>query len=154
MVLNVSKERDIHDYSSGRRGAVIGRKSITIKLKRRGAPDEVGKEVRKVTVKRAAAATEFVFDAYNPPWDMNEISPVLSEYAEGANVYCKYAVKNIGGTAGGATIKVKDLDTGTTVATYSVPTLDPNYRYRTTGSHAYVGKMPSRDWRLEWTVTP
>lgn len=150
----MSDQRQMHDYSGSQRGGGIGRKSVTIMLKRSGAPGEIGKEVKTITIPRTAALASFAFDAWNPPFENWEIKPVKSEYAEGESVYVMYCVKNIGETAGVSSIKVKDLTTAAIVATYSVPSLSPNYRFKTSGSHAYVGKMPNRDWRLELTVTP
>jgi len=150
----MSNQRQMHDYSSSQRGGVIGRKSITIKLKRRGAPGEVASETKTITIPRTAALSEFAFDAWNPPWELWEIKPVKSEYAEGESVYVMYCVKNIGETAGKSSITVKDLDTGATIATYSLAELSPNYRFKTSGSHAYVSKMPNRDWRLSFKVDP
>lgn len=147
-------DRQMHDYSDSRRGGAIGRKTVTIMLKRGGRSGQIGKEVRTLTVKRTAALADFRFDAWNPPFTTWEIKPVQSEYNEGATVYVKYCVKNTGDTKGKGSIKVKDLDSGDTVATFTTAELDPNERFKTAGSHAYVGKMPNRDWRLEWTVTP
>lgn len=106
---------------------------------------------------------DFRFDAYNPPLDAREIFPVgapwpsvAKTYKPDDSVYVHYAVKNVGATAGGATITVKDLDTEPveTIVIWSIPELSPGERFKTSGSGAYVGKMPSRDWHLEFEVTP
>lgn len=72
----------------------------------------------------------------------------------GESVYIHYAIINAGTEAGKATIAVKDLNTGNVITTWSTPELEPNERFKTTGSGAYVGKMPSKDWRLEFKVMP
>lgn len=104
---------------------------------------------------------EFRFDSWSPPLDTREVFivgsawPALVRSADlGESVYAHYVVKNVGSSAGAATIMVKDLDTGATVTTWSIPGLAPNERFRTSGSGAYIGKMPSRDWRLEFKVEP
>jgi len=104
---------------------------------------------------------EFIFAAYNPPLDTREIFPVgapwpstTKKYKEGESVYVHYAIKNIGTAAGPAKIEVKDLDTGRVITTWSISELPAGYRYKTTGSGAYVGKMPAKDWRLSFKVTP
>ena len=150
----MSNQPKMHDYSSSQRGGGIGKKSVTITLKRSGAQGEVASETKTITIKRTAALADFAFDAWNPPWELWEVKPVKSEYAEGESVYVKYCVKNIGETAGKASITVKDITTGSTVTTYSLAQLAPNYRFKTSGSHAYVGKMPNRDWRLSFKVDP
>jgi len=144
----------MHVYSGSRRGGVSGRKSVTITLKRRGGSGQIGRETKLVTIKRTAALASFAFDAWNAPYQLWEVKPVKSEYAEGESVYVMYCVKNIGETAGKSSIAVKDLTTGAAVTTYSITSLSPGYRFKTSGSHAYVGKMPNRDWRLDFTVTP
>lgn len=144
----------MHDYSGSQRGGGVGSKTVTIMLKRRGGSVQIGRETKTVTIPRTAALASFAFDAWNPPFQNWEVKPVKSEYAEGESVYMQYCVKNIGETKGVSSIAVKDLDTGTTIKTYSVPELSPNYRFKTSGSHAYVGKMPNRDWRLSFTVDP
>ncbi len=104
---------------------------------------------------------EFRFDSWSPPLDTREIFIVGSAWPAlvrnvdlGESVYAHYVVKNVGASAGAATITVKDLDTGATVTTWSSPELAPNARFKTSGSGAYIGKMPSRDWRLEFKVEP
>ena len=150
----MNNQRQMHDYSGSRRGGVSGSKSVTITLKRHGGPGEVGRETKLVTIPRTAALASFAFDAWNPPYTLWEVKPVKSEYAEGESVYVMYCVKNIGETKGKGSITVKDLTTGAVVTTYTTADLAPNYRFKTSGSHAYVGKMPNRDWRLDFTVTP
>ena len=112
----------------------------------------VGKETKSVTVMLASAAV-FAFDAWNPPFTLWEVKPVKSEYNVDEGVYVMYCVKNIGDAKGRWTVTVKDLDTGVTVKTFWGD-LDPGYRFKTSGSHAFIGKMPARNWRLEFTVTP
>lgn len=102
---------------------------------------------------------EFRFDSYSPPLDTREIFPVgapwpsvTKTYKPGDFVYVHYAIKNIGAEAGEAVITVKDLDTGSVITTWSIPELAPNARFKTSSPGAYVGKMPSKDWRLEFKV--
>ncbi|MBA7704060.1 hypothetical protein ES703_112858 [subsurface metagenome] len=104
---------------------------------------------------------EFRFDSWNPPLDTREIFIVGSSWPAlvrkvdvGESVYAHYVVKNVGSSAGKATITVKDLDTGATVKTLSSPDLAPKERFKTSGSGAYIGKMPGRNWRLEFKVEP
>lgn len=104
---------------------------------------------------------EFRFDSWNPPGDTREVFIVGSAWPAlvrlvdfGESVYAHYVVKNVGSSSGKATITVKDLDTGETVTTWSSPELAPNERFKTSGSGAYIGKMPARDWRLEFKVEP
>jgi len=106
-------------------------------------------------------AAELRFDSWNPPIDTRELFstkadwPSLSAtYEEGESVYVHYAIKNVGDGAGAGKVEVKDLDTGAIIATNSIPSLDPGYRWKTSGSGAYVGKMPAKDWRLSFKVTP
>ena len=113
------------------------------------------------TVEAAPSLGEFRFDSYGPPLDTREIFPVgapwpsvTKTYKSGDPVYVHYAVKNVGAGAEKATITVKDLDTGAIITIWSIPELAPNERFRTTGSGAYVGKIPNRDWRLEFKVEP
>lgn len=103
-----------------------------------------------------APPAEFRFDSYNPPLDMSELFPTKTTaiYKEGESVYVHYAVINIGTVPGAGTIEVKDLDTGAVITTYNVPELPINGRFKTSGSGAYVGKMPNKDWRLEFKVMP
>ena len=105
-------------------------------------------------------AGEFKFDAYSLT-DWREIFIVGSSWPAkvrladvGEDIYAHYVVKNIGDVAGKATITVKDLDTGAVITTWSSPELAPNMRFKTTGSGAYIGKMPNKDWSLEFKVTP
>jgi len=94
------------------------------------------------------------FDAYNPPLELREILAKQTEYDEGEIVYVKYRVKNIGDGASIATIEIKDVDTGTVLQTYTTPSIEPGYMWRTADAGARVGAMPSRDWRLSFKVTP
>lgn len=106
---------------------------------------------------------EFRFDSYSPPIDTREIFPVGAPwpavtklYDPGESVYVHYAVKNIGSAAGGAVITVTDLDEEPveTITTWIIPELSPGQRFKTAGSGAYVGKMPGRNWNLEFKVDP
>lgn len=113
-----------------------------------------------VTVREVVEEPEFKFAAWNPPLDLREIFPagapwpsVTRIYDPGDSVYVHYCVQNVGPIAATWKITVKDLDTGDTITTYTGP-LEPNFRFKTVGSGAYVGKMPNRDWRLSFTVTP
>jgi len=115
----------------------------------------------KVEAVEPPGAPNFRFDSYNPPLDTREIFPVgapwpsvTKTYKPGDSVYIHYAVKNAGDGAGTGLIKVTDLDKGTVIASYAIPTLNPAERFKTTGSGAYVGKMPDTDWRLSFKVTP
>jgi len=116
-----------------------------------------------LTVEAVVEPADMRFDSYGPPLDTREIFPVgapwpsvTKTYKPGDPVYVHYAVKNVGGGAGAGSIEVKDLDTGAVIATWAVPELAPNERFKTlpTGSGAYVGKMPDKDWRLSFKVTP
>lgn len=113
-----------------------------------------------LTVREVVEEPEFRFDSYNPPLDTREIFPVgapwpsvTKEYDPGDSVYVHYAVKNVGPIAATWKITVKDLDTGDTLTTYTGP-LEPGFRFKTKDAGAYVGKMPNKDWRLSFTVTP
>lgn len=110
---------------------------------------------------KAIALGEFRFDSWNPPLDTREVFIVGAPYPAvvrtadvGEDVYAHYVVKNVGASAGASTITVKDLDTGSIIATWSIPELAPNERFKTSSSGAYIGKMPTRDWRLEFKVEP
>lgn len=87
-------------------------------------------------------------------FNFTQLEPVKSAYSLDETVYVKYTVKNNGTGPGAASIVVKDLDTGATVATYTTPELSPGYSFATSGTHANVGKMPNKNWRLSFTVTP
>jgi len=116
-----------------------------------------GSETLTLTIGlEAVGAANFGFDAYNPPWDLRKVFAVKDKYKAGESVYVHYCVKNNGTAAGGATIVVKDIDTGATLKTWIVPSIDPGYRYKTDpdGTGAFVGAMPNKDWRLSFTVTP
>ena len=103
-------------------------------------------EVRNVIINLAPlGAGDFAFTT---------LKPVKTEYQEGESVYVEYAVKNNGTIASKANIRVKDIETGVVLTNYSVPEIQPGYSYHTTGSHAYVGKMPNKDWKLQFYVAP
>lgn len=126
-------------------------------------PDTYGTlDALKNAIKIALAKGEFIFAAYTPFIDTREIFPVgapwpsvTKTYKPGDSVYVHYAVKNIARVeAGKPTITVKDRGTGSIITTWSIPELAPNERFKTSGSGAYVGKMPSTEWRLEFKVEP
>ena len=94
------------------------------------------------------------FAAYNPPWELKEILAKQTEYAPGEAVYVKYRVKNIGDAAGIATVTIKDVSTGAVLQTYTTPSIDPNYMWKTADAGVRIGPMPDRDWSLSFTVTP
>lgn len=102
-------------------------------------------ETRSLTVTLTAGVTSFNF---------TQLEPVQASYKEGDSVYVKITVKNNGTVAGGATIVVKDAGTGATIDTYSTPEVQPGYSWATSGSHAYVGKMPNKNWALQFVLTP
>jgi hypothetical protein len=102
-------------------------------------------ETKNLTVNALAGAGSFNFTT---------LAPVKSEYAEGESVYVKYAIKNNGSAPSGAGIVVIDRDTGTKLQTYVIPEMQPGYTFSTTGSHAYVGKMPNKNWNLSFALTP
>jgi len=94
------------------------------------------------------------FAAYNPPFELREILAKQTEYAEGEIVNVKYRVKNIGDGADIATIEIKDVDTGAVLQTYTTPSIDPGWSWKTADAGVRVGPMPNRDWSLSFTVTP
>ena len=103
---------------------------------------------------------EFRFNAYNPPLDPREVFPagtsyptMTKTYKVGATVKVCYKVKNIGTAKGGWTITVKDMDTGATIATW-YGDLEPGYSFKSPLTGATVGKMPAKDWKLSFKVTP
>lgn len=102
-------------------------------------------ETRSVTIALAAGAGVFNFTL---------LEPVQASYKEGDSVYVKYTVKNNGTLSSGASIVVKDTATGATLTSYSVSEIPPGYSFTTTGSHAYVGKMPNKNWSLQFVLTP
>lgn len=109
----------------------------------------------------AISMEEFRFDSWNPPLDTREVFIVGAAWPEvikvadiAEDIYAHYVVKNIGGSAGEATVMVKDLDTDLAITTWSIPELAPNERFKTSSSGAYIGKMPARNWRLEFKVEP
>ncbi len=118
-----------------------------------------------LTVKAVVPVGEpdFRFAAYTPPLDTREIFPVgapwpsvTKAYDVGDSVYVHYCVKNVGDGVGTGLIAVKDADTGASLQTWAIPQLNPGERFKTlaSGSGAYVGKMPDKDWRLSFKVTP
>ena len=102
-------------------------------------------ETRSVTIALAAGAGAFNF---------TQLEPVQASYKEGDSVYVKYTVKNNGAVASGASIVVKDAVTGATLTSYSIPDIAPGYSFATTGSHVYVGKMPNKNWSIQFVLTP
>jgi len=103
---------------------------------------------------------EFGFNAYNPPVDSRELFPagtswptMTKTYKDGETVKVCYKVKNIGTAKGRWTITIKDLDTGATIATW-YGDLDPDYSFKSPITGATVGRMPAKDWRLSFKVTP
>lgn len=102
-------------------------------------------ETRSVTIALAVGAGLFNFTL---------LEPVQASYKEGDSVYIKYTVKNNGTVDSGASIVVKDAVTGATITSYSISPLPPGYSFTTTGSHAYVGKMPNKSWALQLVLTP
>lgn len=114
-----------------------------------------------LTVEGVPEPAEMRFDSWNPPLDTREIFPtkapwpqVTATYNVGEDVRIHYVVKNIGTGAGIGSIEVKDLDTNEVLATWAVPELSPSERFKTSGLGAYVGKMPNKDWRVSFKVTP
>lgn len=102
---------------------------------------------------------EFRFAAWSLT-DSRELFPagapwpsVTKEYKDGETVKVCYKVKNVGNAAGRWTITVKDLDTGAVKATW-YGDLDPGYSFKTPSTGATVGRMPAKDWRLSFKVTP
>ena len=94
------------------------------------------------------------FDAYAPPLELREIIAKQTEYAPGEAVYVKYRVKNIGDAASIATITIKDVSTGAVLRTYTTPSIEPSYSWKTLDAGVSIGPMPDRDWSLSFTVTP
>lgn len=102
---------------------------------------------------------EFRFDSYST-LDTRELFPagtswptMTKTYETGDTVKICYKVKNVGTAAGRWTITIKDLDTGATITTW-YGDLDPAYSFKTPITGATVGKMPAKDWRLSFKVTP
>lgn len=102
-------------------------------------------DTKNITVNLPTGAASFIF---------TKLNPVKSEYVEGASVYVEYGVKNAGTDYGGAQIDVKDRDTSVKITSYTIPEIPPGQAFTTTGTHAYVGKMPNKNWNLTFTVTP
>jgi len=75
------------------------------------------------------------------------------EYEVGETVKVNYKVKNVGTATGRWTITIKDLDTGAIIATW-YGDLAPGYSFKSASTGATVGKMPAKDWRLSFKVTP
>ncbi len=94
------------------------------------------------------------FAAYDPPWELREILAKQTEYDPGEAVKVKYRVKNIGDGAGIATITIKDVATGGVLKTYTTPSIDPGYSWKTLDAGVDVGPMPNMDWSLSFKVTP
>ena len=116
-------------------------------------------ETKTLTIRLAEVAPpvgepDMRFNAYNPPWELREILAKKTEYAPGESVRVKYKVKNVGDAEGVGTVVIKDADTGATLQTYLSGTLAPGYSWRTADVGVEVGKMPAKDWRLSFKVTP
>jgi len=126
---------------------MVETKTLTLGLEEEEVEPPVGEE-------------EFRFNAYNPPLDPREVFPAGTSwptmtkiYKVGTTVKICYKVKNIGTARGRWTITIKDLDTGATVTTW-YGDLDPGYSFKTPLTGASVGRMPAKDWRLSFKVTP
>ena len=114
-----------------------------------------------LTMEEVVLPADMRFDSWSPPADTREIFPTkaawpstTASYKPGDSVYVHYVVKNVGAGAGVGSIEVKDLDTGAVITRYTTPELAPGERFKTSASGAYVGKMPAKDWRLSFKVTP
>jgi len=107
-----------------------------------------------VSLSMEAEVPNFVFDAYSGVPLTPSAFPVKSSYAVGESVYIHFCVKNVGNKASTATVTVTDLDTGAVITTYSIPITDPGWRWKTSGSGAFVGPMPNKNWRLQLKVEP
>ncbi|NQT07572.1 hypothetical protein HQ586_00695 [Candidatus Bathyarchaeota archaeon] len=102
---------------------------------------------------------EFTFVSYSLT-EPREVFPATTSYPtltktykEGDTVKIVYRVKNIGNAPGRWTIEVKNLDTGAVITTW-YGDLDPGYSFKSALTGATVGRMPSKDWRLSFRVTP
>lgn len=102
---------------------------------------------------------EFKFNAWSGT-DPREVFPagtswptMTKKYKTGDTVKVCYKVKNVGDGLGRWTITVKDLDTGATITTW-YGDLDPGYSFKSASTGASVGKIPAKDWRLSFKVTP
>lgn len=95
---------------------------------------------------------EFRFNAMSFT-DPRELYPIKTTYKDGETVKVVYKVKNVGDATGRWTITVKDLDTGATIAEW-YGDLAPGYSFKTPTTGATVGRMPAKDWRLSFKVTP
>ena len=102
-------------------------------------------ETKNITVNLVAGAANFNFTL---------LEPVKSAYNAGETVYVKYTVKNIGNAPSAGQVVVRDIDTGATIATNTIPELAPGYSFATSGSHANSGIMPNRNLRLSFALTP
>ena len=107
-----------------------------------------------VSVTPPPGEADMRFDAYAPPLELREIIAKKTEYAPGEAVYVKCRVKNVGDGAGIATITIKDVDTGAVLQTYTTPSIDPAWSWKTADAGVKVGPMPNRDWSLSFKVTP
>lgn len=156
-----SAEKDGWEFVSGVApfmGSIPQSGTITIPA---GWPTAVPYVLELEFVEVSAGAGEFRFDSWSPPLDLREVFivgaawPALVRKVDvDEHVYAHYVVKNVGSSAGAATITVKDLDTGATITIWSSPNLAPNERFKTSSPGAYIGKMPNRDWRLQFKVMP
>lgn len=107
-----------------------------------------------VSVAPPVGEPDMRFAAYNPPWELREILAKKTEYDPDETVRVKYRVKNVGDGAGIATIEIKDADTGKVLKTYTTPSIDPGYAWKTADEGVTVGPMPDSDWSLSFKVTP
>ncbi len=120
---------------------MVETKTLTIPLTEAPPPPPPGK-------------ADMRFAPYDPPLEYREILAKKTEYDTGEIVKVKYRVKNIGDGAGIATITIKDVSTGAVLRTYTTPSIEPGWSWRTADIGATVGPMPDRDWSLSFKVTP
>jgi len=73
-------------------------------------------------------------------------------YAKGDPVHANIKGKNNGNVSAGASIVVKDLDTGVEVKRIGTEVVAPGAIF--TVAAVLIGTMPSKDWRLEFKMTP
>ncbi len=124
---------------------MVETKTLTLKLEE-VAPPPVG-EPKFIFISYSGTEPREVFPA-STRW------PTLTKtYKDGDTVKVVYRVKNTGNAPGRWTITVKDLDTGITVATW-YGDLDAGYSFKSALTGATVGRMPAKDWRLSFKVTP
>ncbi|MBA7716428.1 hypothetical protein ES703_125501 [subsurface metagenome] len=102
-----------------------------------------------------AALGEFEFVA----WSLLDRREIITldingdRYDSGMTVKVKHKAKNFGDGASKAVIEVRDADTGDFVTTYgSADIIPPGAIWRVDAVE--IGKMPKKDWRLEFKVTP